>query len=213
MLAALVINLLAFALPLFTMNVYDRIIPNKSVTSLWVLAFGVVIAISVEFGLRLARTRLVDELGRALDARLSQRLFEKVLNLPMSEKKGSTGALARRVTDYEMVRDFFASTTVVLIVDIIFLFLFVALIAILAGWLALIPVVAIIVMATAGLPAAKIDGPGCARRTGGFKPATVGADRIDQRHRNIESLPRRRPDAWSLATLFRRQRTNAGKAA
>jgi ATP-binding cassette, subfamily C, bacterial LapB len=82
MLAALVINLLAFALPLFTMNVYDRIIPNKSVTSLWVLAFGVVIAISVEFGLRLARTRLVDELGRALDARLSQRLFEKVLNLP-----------------------------------------------------------------------------------------------------------------------------------
>lgn len=150
MLAALVINLLAFALPLFTMNVYDRIIPNKSVTSLWVLAFGVVIAISVEFGLRLARTRLVDELGRALDARLSQRLFEKVLNLPMSEKKGSTGALARRVTDYEMVRDFFASTTVVLIVDIIFLFLFVALIAILAGWLALIPVVAIIVMATAG---------------------------------------------------------------
>lgn len=150
LLAALVINLLAFALPLFTMNVYDRIIPNKSVTSLWVLAFGVVIAISVEFGLRLARTRLVDELGRALDARLSQRLFEKVLNLPMSEKKGSTGALARRVTDYEMVRDFFASTTVVLVVDIIFLFLFVALIAILAGWLALVPVVAIIVMATAG---------------------------------------------------------------
>lgn len=150
MLAALVINLLAFALPLFTMNVYDRIIPNKSVTSLWVLAFGVAIAISVEFGLRLARTRLVDELGRALDARLSQRLFEKVLNLPMSERKGSTGALARRVTDYEMVRDFFASTTIVLVVDIVFLFLFVALIAVLAGWLALIPVVAMIVMATAG---------------------------------------------------------------
>ncbi|MGL5839161.1 MAG: type I secretion system permease/ATPase [Sphingorhabdus sp.] len=150
MLAALVINLLAFALPLFTMNVYDRIIPNKSATSLWVLAFGVLIAISVEFGLRLARTRLVDELGRSLDARLSQRLFEKVLNLPMSERKGSTGALARRVTDYEMVRDFFASTTVVLIVDILFLFVFVALIAVLAGWLAMIPIVAMAIMAGAG---------------------------------------------------------------
>jgi ATP-binding cassette, subfamily C, bacterial LapB len=150
MLAALVINLLAFALPLFTMNVYDRIIPNKSVTSLWVLAFGVLIAISIEFGLRLARTRLVDELGRSLDARLSQRLFEKVLNLPMSERRGSTGALARRVTDYEMVRDFFASTTVVLVVDIIFLFVFVALIAVLAGWLAVVPVAAMIIMATAG---------------------------------------------------------------
>jgi ATP-binding cassette subfamily C protein LapB len=150
MLAALVINLLAFALPLFTMNVYDRIIPNKSVTSLWVLALGVLIAISVEFGLRLARTRLVDDLGRALDARLSQRLFEKILNLPMSERKGSTGALARRVTDYEMVRDFFASTTVVLIVDILFLFVFVVLIAVLAGWLALVPIVAMAIMATAG---------------------------------------------------------------
>ena len=121
MLAALVINLLAFALPLFTMNVYDRIIPNKSVTSLWVLAFRRSSSrFRLNLGLRLARTRLVDELGRALDERLSQRLFEKVLNLPMSERKGSTGALARRVTDYEMVRDFFASTTIVLVVDIIF---------------------------------------------------------------------------------------------
>lgn len=158
MLAALVINLLAFALPLFTMNVYDRIIPNKSATSLWVLAFGVLIAISVEFGLRLARTRLVDELGRALDARLSQRLFEKILNLPMAERKGSTGAMARRVTDYEVVRDFFASTTVVLMVDILFLVLFVALIAILAGWLALIPLVAIVVMAAAGYTLQKSMG-------------------------------------------------------
>ena len=150
MLAALVINLLAFALPLFTMNVYDRIIPNKSATSLWVLAFGVMIAISVEFGLRLARTRLVDELGRSLDERLSQRLFEKVMNLPMSERKGSTGALARRVTDYEMVRDFFASTTIVLVVDILFLFVFVVLIAVLAGWLAMVPIIAMAIMATAG---------------------------------------------------------------
>lgn len=158
MLAALVINLLAFALPLFTMNVYDRIIPNKSATSLWVLALGVLIAISVEFGLRLARTRLVDELGRSLDARLSQRLFEKVLNLPMAERRGSTGALARRVTDYEMVRDFFASTTVVLIVDILFLFVFVALIAVLAGWLALIPLVAMAIMAVSGFVLQKSMG-------------------------------------------------------
>jgi ATP-binding cassette, subfamily C, bacterial LapB len=150
MLAALVINLLAFALPLFTMNVYDRIIPNRSATSLWVLALGVLIAISVDFSLRLARTRLVDEVGRALDARLSQRLFEKVLNLPLASKRGSTGALARRVTEYEMVRDFFASTTVVLAVDVVFLVLFIGLMMVIAGWLALVPLVAMIVMATAG---------------------------------------------------------------
>ena len=150
MLASLLINVLAFALPLFTMNVYDRIIPNKAATSLWVLAMGAVFAIAVEYSLRLARAGLIDEVGRGIDARLSQRLLDKVLNLPLAIKRGSTGALARRVTEYEQVRDFFASTTVVLITDILFLFVFVALISILGGWLAVIPFVAMAVMLVMG---------------------------------------------------------------
>lgn len=150
MLASLLINLLAFAMPLFTMNVYDRIIPNKAAASLWVLALGALFAIAVEYGLRLARTGLIDEVGRAIDARLSQRLLDKVLNLPLSTQRGSTGALARRVTDYEQVRDFFASTTIVLITDILFLFVFVGLIAVLGGWLAMIPFVAMVIMLAMG---------------------------------------------------------------
>lgn len=146
MLASLFINLVAFALPLFTMNVYDRIIPNKAATSLWVLALGALFAIAVEYSLRLARAGLVDEVGRSIDARLSQRLLDKVLNLPLATQRGSTGALARRVTEYEQVRDFFASTTVVLITDILFLFVFVVLIAVLGGWLAVIPFVAMGIM-------------------------------------------------------------------
>jgi ATP-binding cassette subfamily C protein LapB len=149
-LASLLINLIAFALPLFTMNVYDRIIPNKAATSLWVMALGVAFAICVEYSLRLARTSLIDEVGRAVDARLSQRLLDKVLNLPLATRRGSTGALARRVTEYEQVRDFFTSTTVVLVTDILFLFVFVALIAVLGGWLAVIPLVAMAVMFSAG---------------------------------------------------------------
>lgn len=146
MLASLFINLLAFALPLFTMNVYDRIIPNRAVTSLWVLALGALFAIGVEYSIRLARSGLVDEVGRSIDARISQRLLDKVLNLPLATKRGSTGALARRVTEYEQVRDFFASTTVVLITDVLFMFVFIALIAILGGWLAVIPLVSIAIM-------------------------------------------------------------------
>ena len=146
MLASLFINVLAFALPLFTMNVYDRIIPNKAATSLWVLALGALFAIAVEYSLRLARAGLVDEVARSIDARLSQRLLDKVLNLPLATQRGSTGALARRVTEYEQVRDFFASTTVVLITDILFLFVFVVLIAILGGWLAVIPFIAMAIM-------------------------------------------------------------------
>jgi ATP-binding cassette subfamily C protein LapB len=157
-LAALIINLLAFAMPLFTMNVYDRIIPNKAVASLWVLALGVVLALGLDFLLRIARARLIDDLGRKLDAKLSQKLFEKVMNLPMANREGSTGALARRVTEYENVRDFFASTTVVLIVDVTFLFLFLALITILAGWLVFVPIAGIALMLTAGLSLQKAMG-------------------------------------------------------
>ena len=150
-LAATIINLLALALPLFTMNVYDRIIPNKSAVSLWVLAIGVLLALSLEFGLRIARARLVDEVGRSVDARLSQRLFEKVMNVPLASREGSTGALARRVSDYETVREFFASTTVVLIVDMVFLFIFLAIITLLAGWLVIVPLTGIALMLVAGL--------------------------------------------------------------
>ncbi|WP_422060514.1 type I secretion system permease/ATPase [Sphingopyxis sp.] len=150
MFASLLINLLAFAMPLFTMNVYDRIIPNKAASSLWVMALGAVFAIAVEYSLRLARTGLIDEVGRGIDARLSQRLLDKVLNLPLATQRGSTGALARRVTEYEQVRDFFASTTVVLVTDILFLFVFVGLIGVIGGWLAVIPIIAAAIMLVLG---------------------------------------------------------------
>ena len=158
MLAALVVNLLALAVPLFTMNVYDRVIPNKAVPTLWVLAIGVVLALSFDFILRLARSQLVDEIGLRLDARYSQKLFEKVMNLPMAERQGSTGAFAKRVSEYENVRDFFASTSVVLIVDIGFMLVFLALITVLAGLLVLVPLVGIALTLAAGFSLQKAMG-------------------------------------------------------
>ena len=151
LLAALIVNLLALAVPLFTMNVYDRVIPNKAVPTLWVLAIGVLLALGFDFILRVARAQLVDEVGRRLDAKYSQKLFEKVMNLPMAERQGSTGAFAKRVSEYEGVRDFFASTSVVLIVDIGFMLVFLVLIAILAGPLVLVPIVGIVTMLTVGM--------------------------------------------------------------
>lgn len=150
MMAALIVNLLALAVPLFTMNVYDRVIPNKAIPTLWVLALGVALALAFDFALRIARSRLVDEIGRNLDAKLSQKLFEKVMNLPMASRQGSTGALAKRLSEYELVRDFFASTTVVLLVDLSFLLIFLIFITILAGWLVVVPLVGIALMALAG---------------------------------------------------------------
>ena len=151
LLAALIVNLLALAVPLFTMHVYDRVIPNKAIPTLWVLAIGVMLALTLDFVLRLARSQLIDEIGRRLDAKYSQKLFEKVMNLPMAERQGSTGAFAKRVSEYEGVRDFFASTSVVLVVDIAFLVIFLILIAVLAGPLVFVPIVGIVIMLGVGI--------------------------------------------------------------
>ena len=148
--ATLIVNLLALALPLFSMNVYDRVIPNRAEATLWVLALGVLLAFGLEYALRRARTEVLDQIGRDLDLRLSQKIYAKILSAPLAERKGHTGNLVARVSEYAIVRDFFASTTIVLIVDMAFLVLFVAMIAFIAGWLALVPVVAIAVMAAAG---------------------------------------------------------------
>ena len=149
--ATLIVNLLALALPLFSMNVYDRVIPNRAESTLWVLALGVLIAFGLEYALRRARTEVLDQIGRDLDLRLSQKIYSKILSAPLAERKGHTGSLVARVSEYAIVRDFFASTTIVLMIDMAFLVLFVAMIAYIAGWLAVVPIVAIAVMAFAGL--------------------------------------------------------------
>jgi ATP-binding cassette, subfamily C, bacterial LapB len=149
--ATLLANLLALALPLFTMNVYDRVLPNRTEATLWVLALGVLIAFGLDYALRQARSAVLDDLGRELDLKLSQKIFSKILSAPLADRKGHTGNLVARVSEYGIVREFYASTTVVLMVDLVFLVLFVALIAWIAKWLALIPLIAIAVMALIGL--------------------------------------------------------------
>jgi len=150
LLASLVINVLALALPLFTMNVYDRVIPNRAGATLWVLAIGVILSFSIEFALRRARTTVIDDVSRRLDLRLSQKIFSRLLATPLEERRGHTGALAARVSEYAIVREFYAATTVVLIMDLAFLVVFVGIIAVLAGWLALVPLMIIAAMALAG---------------------------------------------------------------
>ena len=202
LLAALVVNLLAFAMPLFTMNVYDRVIPNKAVSTLWVLGFGVILALGFDFTLRVARARLIDEVGRKLDAKLSQKLFEKVMNLPMALREGSTGAFARRVSEFEMVRDFFASTTVVLVVDVTFLILFLALITVLAGWLVFVPIAGILLMLVAGLSLQKAMGRAALdAQADASLQHSVLVESIARR-RDSQGGARRRPDARTLAPLF-----------
>ncbi|WP_082835800.1 type I secretion system permease/ATPase [Croceicoccus bisphenolivorans] len=150
-LASVVINFLAVSLPIFTMNVYDRVIPNRATSSLWVLALGVLIAFTLEFALRKARTNVLDEISRDLDISLSQKIYARVMSTPLAAKVGHTGNLVARVSEYAIVRDFFAATTITLMVDVFFLFIFIGFIAIIAGPLALIPLVIISGMILLGI--------------------------------------------------------------
>ncbi len=96
-LAAVFINLIAIASPIFTMNVYDRILPNKAISTLWVLAIGVSMAILFDFLLKTARAALSTTPVAEADLRISYLLFEKVLNTSLAARPASTGEYANRV--------------------------------------------------------------------------------------------------------------------
>jgi ATP-binding cassette subfamily C protein LapB len=152
-LAAIFINLLAIASPIFTMNVYDRILPNKSISSLWVLAIGVATAILFDLLLKTARAALIDHAGRKADLRISYMLFEKVLNTSLSARPASTGEYANRVTQYEFVREFFTSNTVSIFIDTAFVFIFLLVIYAVASWLVIVPIIAFVAAVIIGLVA------------------------------------------------------------
>lgn len=142
-LAAAMVNLLGLAVPLFTMNVYDRVIPNQAIPTLWVLAVGVALALTFDFILRGVRAALIDNAGRRADILLSARIFEQVMNLQMKARPVSTGAFANQLREFETVRDFFTSATLTSVTDLLFIGLFVVIIWMIAGPVALVPACAV----------------------------------------------------------------------
>lgn len=150
-LAAIFINVLAIASPIFTMNVYDRILPNKAISTLWVLAIGIGAVILFDLLLKTARASLIDYAGRKADLRISYLLFEKVLNSSLSARPGSTGEYANRVTQYEFVREFFTSNTISVFIDTAFVFVFLLVIYAIGGWLVIIPALAFVMSVIVGL--------------------------------------------------------------
>ena len=132
LLAALVVNLFALALPLFSMNVYDRVVPNHAVETLWTLATGVLIVLCGDFALRTLRGYFVDLAGARADVRLSATIMEKVLDLRMEVRPESAGSFASNLRAFESVRDFISSATVTAFIDLPFALLFLLVI----GWIA-----------------------------------------------------------------------------
>lgn len=142
-LATLLLNLFALALPLFTMNVYDRVVPNAATATLWVLAAGIGIVFLAEFVLRNLRAYFVDVAGKNADIVIASQLLERVMGMRMDKKPESTGSMANNLKDFESLRDFFSSGTLVLLIDLPFIFVFIAIMFLIGGPLAFIPLVSV----------------------------------------------------------------------
>ena len=150
-LASVITNLIAVATPLFVMNVYDRVVPNAAMETLWVLAIGVLIAYVFDFLLRTMRVYFVDVAGRNADVVLSSTLVNKVLGMRLDAKPESTGALTNNLREFDQLRDFFSSSTLLACIDVPFLAVFIIFIGIIAGPMCLLPICAIPVLVGLGL--------------------------------------------------------------
>lgn len=142
LIASFFINLLALLSPLFTMNVYDRVVPNQAFETLWVLAIGIGVAYVLDFILKSLRAYYLEVTGKKIDIILSSRLFEQTLNLRMEVKPTSIGSYASNLKEFDSVRNFFTSATMVTLID--FPFAILALITI--AWIGLpmmwVPIIA-----------------------------------------------------------------------
>lgn len=148
--SALIVNVLALASPLFIMSVYDRVIPNGAIPSLIALSIGMVIAITFDFILRTVRSRIIDMTGKKIDVVLAADIYEHVLALKMAHRPTSVGILANQMRDFDSVRDFFTSGSVVSAIDLLFALLFIAVLFIIAGPLAWVPLIVLPIMIAAG---------------------------------------------------------------
>lgn len=151
LLASFIINFLALVSSLYVMNVYDRVVPNKAYGTLWVLSLGVITAIIFELIAKLLRAYLTDIAGKKADLIISSALFRRVLNIKLQERPVSSGSYANNLRDFESVREFMTSASLLTLVDLPFLFLFIFVMFLVAGKLAFVPLTIIPVVIIVGL--------------------------------------------------------------
>ncbi|QEP44643.1 type I secretion system permease/ATPase [Ectothiorhodospiraceae bacterium BW-2] len=143
LLASLFINLFALAIPLFIMNVYDRVVPNNALETLWVLAIGAALVVGFDFLLRTLRGYFIDLAGKEADRVLASRLFAQMMGLQLAVAPRSAGGFASNLREFEAIREFLTSATLALVIDLPFVLLFIGVIYWLGGELALLPLLVV----------------------------------------------------------------------
>ena len=151
MMAAMVSNFLSLSVALFTMTVYDRVIPNGAFESLIALSIGVMIALGFDFIIKSIRANFVDTASKRADLEISRRLFERILTLTPNEQRQKTGAMAGTIREFETLREFFNSSTLVILIDLPFVFFFIYVISLIAGPLAYVFLISVPLVIIVGL--------------------------------------------------------------
>jgi ATP-binding cassette subfamily C protein LapB len=149
--AAAVSNFLGLSTSIFIMVVYDSIVPNQAIESLVALTVGVLIALFFDFLIKSLRASFIDRAGKTADERMSRLIFNQLMSINLASKNAKSGALASVVREFESLREFFTSATLVAVVDLPFIFLFIYVCYLIGGPLALIPLVCVPVVIFLGL--------------------------------------------------------------
>ena len=150
-LAAFLLNLLTLSIPLFTMNVYDRVVPNFAFPTLWAMSIGVCLALVFDLLLKTARSQMLNHIGAKADVLLGSRLFEHVMRLDMACRPASAGSFANQLREFETVRDFFTSSSLVSIIDMLFIGISLLVLFMLVGPIVWVPIIAVPTVILIGL--------------------------------------------------------------
>lgn len=146
MVASVLVNMFALAMPLFTLNVYDRVLPNNAVETLWALAVGIILVVVFNLILSSARAYVLDTASKKVDVRLSAQIMERVLDIRMENRPLSVGSFAANLRSFESVRDFIASASLAAVVDLPFVVLFLGVLWWISPLMLIPPLVAIMVV-------------------------------------------------------------------
>ncbi|MFA6187802.1 MAG: type I secretion system permease/ATPase [Sulfuricurvum sp.] len=144
--ATVLVNLFVLASPLFTMSVYDRVIPNNATETLWVFAIGVLVVYTLDTFLKFTRAMLLESAGKKSDIIMSSIIFEKVLDLQMASHPKSVGSFASNLKDFDSIRSFLTNATLTALVDFPFALIFLVVIAYIGGWMVLVPITMMILI-------------------------------------------------------------------
>ncbi|OHD98592.1 MAG: ABC transporter [Sulfurimonas sp. RIFCSPLOWO2_12_FULL_36_74] len=139
--ASFLINLFVMASPIFTLNIYDRVVPNNAIDTMWIFATGIVVIYIFDIVLKFLRSYFLENAAKKSDVIMSSMIYEHVLNLKIASKPRSVGSFASNLKDFDSIRGFFTASSIATMIDLPFTIIFLFIIYIIGGWLIAIPLI------------------------------------------------------------------------